>query len=86
MCREQARKGDAGGGPEAVRAALADALASPVVLARMTAVLALEQIGAGAQTGALAKLKGDKGKLDGFGPTTVGAEAARVASKLSKAP
>ena len=52
----------------------------------MTAVLALEQVGSAAQASALAKLKTDKAKLDGFGPSTVGAEATRVAAKLSKAP
>lgn len=77
-----ARK-DAGGGPEAVQAALVGTLGSASVLARMTAVLALGEVGTASQGAALGKMAGDRAKLDGFGPTTVGQEATRVAAKLA---
>jgi hypothetical protein len=70
------------------------ALASPAVLARMAAVLALEaplpadarqSLGTSADAAALVRLGSDRGTLKGF-PTgdTVGKEAARVAALLQK--
>ena len=74
------------------RPAVLAALASPSVLARMTAVLALEaplpgqaqaRLGSAEDAAALGKLSGDKGKLKGFpAGATVGSEAARVALLL----
>jgi hypothetical protein len=76
------------------RPALARALASPSVLARMTAVLALESalaadprknLAGAADAPGVLKLSGDKGTVGGFPPgDTVGKEAARVGAVLQK--
>jgi hypothetical protein len=80
-------------GPPA-RPAVDKALASRAVLARMTAVLALEAplgadpkktLGEPADAAALARLSSDRGTLKGFSTgDTVGKEAARVAALLQK--
>jgi len=74
--------------------ALAQALSSPVALARMTAVLAYQaplasdakkSMGGPADAAAVLKLSGDKGTVRGFpAGATVGKEAARVAAVLKK--
>lgn len=76
------------------REAVLSALTSSSVLARMTAVLALESpqpndpkslVGTTADAAALMKLKDDKGTLKGFpAGVTVGSEAQRVAALLQK--
>jgi hypothetical protein len=71
-------------GPPA-RPALVGALASRAPLARMTAVLALEQIGKAADAAAVEKLAGDSGTVKGFpAGDTIGKEAVRVADALKK--
>jgi hypothetical protein len=71
-------------GPSA-RPALVAALDSRAPLTRMTAVLALEQVGHAAEAPALAKLAGDTTTLKGFPPgETIGKEAARVADLIGK--
>jgi HEAT repeat protein len=73
-------------GPTA-RPALVKVLASASPLARMTAVLSLEQIGKAPDAPALEKLASDTTSVKGFpGGDTVGKEAARVAEALKKKP
>jgi hypothetical protein len=69
----------------AARPALLQALDSHAPLTRMTAVMALEQVGARADAPAVAKIAGDSTALKGF-PTgeTIGKEASRVAEVLKK--
>jgi HEAT repeat protein len=67
------------------RPALIQALDSHAPLTRMTAVMALEQIGARDDAPALAKIGGDSTALKGFPPgETIGKEASRVAEALKK--
>lgn len=69
------------------RPALEKALASAAPLARMTAVLSLEQVGKAADAPALEKLAGDTSSVKGFpAGDTIGKEAARVAEALKKKP
>ena len=49
----------------------------------MTAVLALEKVGFDSDAAQVAKLAGDRAKVKGF-PTTIGAEATRIAKALKK--
>jgi len=67
------------------RPALIQALDSHAPLTRMTAVMALEQVGAHADAPAVAKIAGDSTALKGF-PTgeTIGKEASRVSEALKK--
>jgi hypothetical protein len=67
------------------RPALVTTLSSTSPLARMTAVLALEQIGKAPDAEAVEKLAGDSGAVKGFPKgDTIGKEAARVAEALKK--
>jgi hypothetical protein len=67
------------------RPALVAALASRVPLARMTAVMALEQIGRAPDAPALDKLAGDSSPVKGFpAGDTVGKEAAQAAEVVRK--
>jgi hypothetical protein len=67
------------------RPALLKALASRAPLARMTAVMALEQIGRAADAPALEKLADDSTSVKGFpAGDTIGKEAARVAEVVKK--
>jgi hypothetical protein len=59
------------------------ALESRAPLARLTAVWALEKVGFESDAKAVAKLGKDRGKVKGI-PTTIGAEATRVLSRLKK--
>jgi hypothetical protein len=69
------------------RPALEKVLASAAPLARMTAVLSLEQVGKAADAPALEKLAGDTSSVKGFpAGDTIGKEAARVAEALKKKP
>ncbi|MFL5303807.1 MAG: HEAT repeat domain-containing protein [Polyangia bacterium] len=70
---------------QSARPALVQALGSRVPLARMTAVMALGQMGGPAQAAALAKLTSDSATIKGF-PTgdTVGKEAAAAAEAVKK--
>jgi hypothetical protein len=69
-------------GPSA-RPALVQALSSRMPLARMTAALALEQIGRSPDAAALEKLTGDSSPVKGFpAGDTVGKEAARAAEAV----
>jgi len=69
----------------AARPALIQALDSHAPLTRMTAVMALEQVGARADAPALAKIAGDSTSLKGFpNGETIGKEASRVAEALKK--
>ena len=70
---------------QSARPALVQALGSRVPLARMTAVMALGQMGGPAQAAALAKLTSDSATIKGF-PTgdTVGKEAAEAAEAVKK--
>ncbi len=69
----------------AARPALVQALDSHAPLTRMTAVMALEQVGARADAPALAKIVGDSTSLKGFpSGETIGKEASRVAEALKK--
>jgi HEAT repeat protein len=67
------------------RPALIKALESRTPLARMTAVMTLEQVGRAPDAPALEKLSGDSTAVKGF-PTgeTIGKEAARVAEAVKK--
>lgn len=67
------------------RPALIQGLDSHAPLTRMTAVMALEQVGARADAPAVAKIAGDSTSLKGF-PTgeTIGKEASRVSEALKK--
>jgi hypothetical protein len=68
-----------------VRAPLVKMLTSQSPLARMTAVLALEQVGRAPDAAAVEKLAGDSTVVKGFpGGDTIGKEAARVAESLKK--
>jgi HEAT repeat protein len=67
------------------RPALVKVLGSSSALARMTAVLALEQIGRAPDAPSVEKLAGDSTSVKGFpGGDTIGKEAARVAEALKK--
>jgi HEAT repeat protein len=67
------------------RAALVKALDSRSPLARMTAVMALEQIGRAPDASALEKLSDDSTQVKGFpAGQTIGKEAARVAETVKK--
>jgi hypothetical protein len=67
------------------RPALVAALSSRVPLARMTAVMALEQIGRAPDAPALDKLAGDSSPVKGFpAGDTVGKEAAHAAEAVRK--
>jgi hypothetical protein len=67
------------------RPALTKVLGSASPLARMTAVLALEQVGKAPDAPALEKLAGDTSSVKGFpAGDTIGKEAARVAEALKK--
>jgi HEAT repeat protein len=67
------------------RPALVKALDSRSPLARMTAVMALEQMGRAADAPALEKIAGDSTSVKGFPPgNTIGKEAARVAEAVKK--
>jgi len=67
------------------RPALVAALASRVPLARMTAVMALEQIGRAADAAALRKLGSDSSPVKGFpAGDTVGKEAAHAAETVKQ--
>jgi hypothetical protein len=69
------------------REALLKVLASPSPLARMTAVLSLEQVAKAADAPALEKLAADTSSVKGFpAGDTIGKEAARVAEALKKKP
>lgn len=69
------------------RPALVAALSSRVPLARMTAVMALEQIGRAPDAPALDKLAGDSSPVKGFpAGDTVGKEAAHAAEAVRKKP
>ena len=71
-------------GPSA-RPALVKTLGSQASLARMTAVMALEQLGRAPDAPALEKLAGDSAPVKGFpAGDTVGKEAARVAEVVRK--
>ncbi len=70
---------------QSARPALVQALGSRVPLARMTAVMALGQMGGPAQAGALAKLTSDSATIKGFpAGDTVGKEAAQAAEAVKK--
>jgi hypothetical protein len=65
------------------RPTLVAALSSKAPLARMTAVMALEQIGRASDAPALAKLSGDSSPVKGFpAGDTVGKEAAHAAETV----
>jgi HEAT repeat protein len=67
------------------RPALVKVLGSQAPLARMTAVLALEQVGRAPDAASVEKLAGDSTSVKGFpGGDTIGKEAARVAEALKK--
>jgi HEAT repeat protein len=67
------------------RPALVKVLGSQAPLARMTAVLALEQVGKAPDAPSVEKLAGDSTSVKGFpGGDTIGKEAARVAEALKK--
>ena len=67
------------------RPVLIQALDSHAPLTRMTAVMALEQIGARDDAAALTKIASDSTALKGFPPgETIGKEASRVAETLKK--
>jgi HEAT repeat protein len=67
------------------RPALLNVLGSQSPLARMTAVLALEQIGRAPDAPSVEKLAGDSTSVKGFpGGDTIGKEATRVAEALKK--
>jgi hypothetical protein len=71
----------------AARPALVKTLASRAPLARMTAAMALEQIGRAPDAPALEKLAGDSAPVKGFpAGETVGKEAARAAEAVKKRP
>jgi HEAT repeat protein len=71
----------------AARPALVKTLASRAPLARMTAVMALEQIGRAPDAGALEKLAGDTAPVKGFpAGETVGKQAAHAADAVKKRP
>jgi HEAT repeat protein len=71
----------------AARPALVKALGSSVPLARMTAVMALEQVGHAPDAPALEKLSGDSTPVKGFpAGETVGKQAGRVAEIVKKKP
>jgi HEAT repeat protein len=73
-------------GPPA-RPALVKTLGSSSPLARMTALMALEQIGKAPDAPAVEKLAGDSTTVKGFpSGETIGKEAARVAQDLKKKP
>jgi hypothetical protein len=73
-------------GPPA-RPALVKALGSSAPLARMTALMTLEQVGRVADAPAVEKLAGDSTTVKGFpSGETIGKEAARVAELLKKKP
>lgn len=72
---------------EAARPALVKTLASRAPLARMTAAMALEQIGRAPDAPALEKLTGDTAPVKGFpAGETVGKQAARAAEVVKKKP
>jgi hypothetical protein len=65
------------------RPALVKALSSRSPLARMTALLALETLGTGADAAEVSKLASDRGTVRGFpAGATIGREAARIAGIL----
>jgi len=67
------------------RPVLVQALESRAPLTRMTAVMALEQVGGAAEAPALVKIAGDSTALKGFPPgETIGKQASRVAEALKK--
>ncbi len=67
------------------RPALTQALGSRVPLARMTAVMALGQVGKAADAPALEKLAGDSSSVKGFpGGDTIGKEATEAAEAVKK--
>jgi len=67
------------------RPALVKTLGSQAPLARMTAVLSLEQVGRAPDAPSVEKLAGDSTSVKGFpGGDTIGKEAARVAEALKK--
>jgi hypothetical protein len=67
------------------RPVLVHALDSRAPLTRMTAVMALEQVGTAADASALAKIGGDTTSLKGFpSGETIGKQATRVAEALKK--
>jgi HEAT repeat protein len=69
------------------RPALVKTLGSSAPLARMTAVMSLEQIGKAPDAPSLEKLKGDSTGVKGFpAGETIGKEAVRVAEVLKKKP
>jgi HEAT repeat protein len=69
------------------RPALVTTLGSRASLARMTAVMALEQVGQAPDAPALEKLTGDPAAIKGFPPgETVGKAAARAAEVVRKKP
>ena len=71
----------------AARPALVKTLGSRAPLARMTAVMALEQIGRAPDAPALEKLAGDTAPVKGFpAGETVGKQAARAADIVKKRP
>jgi hypothetical protein len=71
----------------AARPALVKTLGSRAPLARMTAVMALEQIGHAPDAPALEKLAGDRAPVKGFpAGDTVGKQAARAAEMVKKRP
>jgi hypothetical protein len=70
---------------EAARPALVKTLGSRVPLARMTAAMALEQMGHASDAGALEKLTGDSAPVKGFpAGETVGKAATRAAEAAKK--
>jgi hypothetical protein len=69
------------------RPALVKTLASTTPLARMTAVMSLEQVGHAPDAPAVEKLAGDSTQVKGFpSGETIGKEATRVAEVLKKKP
>jgi HEAT repeat protein len=71
----------------AARPALVKTLASPAPLARMTAAMALEQMGRAPDAPALEKLASDSAPVKGFpAGETVGKQAARAAEVVKKRP
>jgi HEAT repeat protein len=67
------------------RPVLVQALESRAPLTRMTAVMALEQIGGAAEAPALTRIAGDATALKGFpAGETIGKQASRVAEALKK--
>jgi len=71
----------------AARPALVKTLGSRAPLARMTAAMALEQIGRAPDAPALEKIAGDSAPVKGFPPgETVGKEATRAAESAKKRP